>query len=132
MIAMNDNNHHSVCLRMQRVRHFTMTVVFSFGLLTGCISMTPTHGGTRLDPAFISSIRKGRTNASAIRAKLGPPQSVITQSSGSESWTYAGWEGKPATFGDGYDRARSSTLILTIRKGVVVEYTFTRSDSGTR
>ena len=114
------------------------SVIRSAGLplaaLTLCAAclVTPSRGGTRFDEPFVASIQKGKTTGEEVRTKLGAPASVTRESSGSEKWTYMGWEGKPAAFGGGYDRMRSRMLTIALRNGVVTEYSFTESQTGAR
>lgn len=108
-------------------RRIVLTVCPLVLALDSCISTTPRRGGADLAPAFVQTIQKGTTTATALRAKLGEPQTLSRSSSGTESWRYTGWEGRPATFGARYDRMRTRTLMLTIRDGVVMDYSYSTS-----
>lgn len=122
--ALTTSDFRSYTMFAHRIVLIVFPLVLAFG---ACISVAPRRGGVDIDPAFVQTIQKGTTTATALRARLGEPQTISKSSSGTESWTYTGWEGRPATFGAGYDRMRTRTLTLTIRDGVVVDYSYSTS-----
>jgi outer membrane protein assembly factor BamE (lipoprotein component of BamABCDE complex) len=98
--------------------------------VTGCVSIAPRAGGTSIAPEFVSTLVRGKTTADELRARLGPPTTVSRSATGSEMWFYSGWRGRPATFGSGYDRVQTSSLQVTLRAGILTDFTFSQSDSG--
>lgn len=129
---MRDNENPVLGERMSSRSTFRRVAPLVCIILSSCLMVAPRSGGTKFDESFVDGIQKGRTTTAELQQKLGKPLSVTRTSGGSETWTYSGWEGKPATIGSGYERMRTRVLTLTIRNGVVSDYSLTESDSGPR
>lgn len=129
LVTLTLTDHSMRSLQMGNFVRRLLTIGIATLLGTGCLSVTPRRGGVKIEESFVQSISKGSTTGESVRSKLGAPQSITRAANGTETWTYTGWEGRPATIGYGYDRMRSRSLSLTIRNGVVVDYMYSTSDS---
>jgi outer membrane protein assembly factor BamE (lipoprotein component of BamABCDE complex) len=94
--------------------------------ITACLAITPTHGGTPIDPAWVQSLERGKTTMEEVRTKMGAPSS-ITRSPDIETWTYTHWEGKPAIVGEGYRSMSTQSLIVRFKAGKVSDYSLSSS-----
>jgi len=128
---------------MRQLIHIVIGV-FMIGCIVVDVGCTNTYqGGTNVQKLESYKIEKNKTTAQDLIAQFGQPASVMTNSDGSQTMTWSGYdaqshdlgllEGITMPLGISHEDVNSNnaSLVVTVRNGIIVDYQVMTSNQNT-